>query len=69
MRQSATENAQLHFEPRRELWFAAENGVITLCRLSEDTSPLNADAGESFKFGPDGTLLDADDETGWVTAY
>jgi hypothetical protein len=45
-----------YFTFKRELWFALPTGEITLCRLGENTSPLNSRSGASWTFTLDGRL-------------
>jgi hypothetical protein len=64
----ADANSSFNFEARRELWFKTSDGEVTLCRLSENTSPSNANAGEWWQFDASGALISGRGN-GWVTVH
>lgn len=68
LRHMADEHTSFHFASKRELWFGAQDGSVMLCRLSENTAPQHASAGESWEFDSQGALVSGE-ENGWVTAY
>jgi hypothetical protein len=65
-RQLGDSHTSFHFEPKRELWFEANDRSVILCRLSSNTSPQFSPSGEMWEFGASGELVDGHDN-GWVT--